>query len=74
MASEKDPSPQFTGGVGFAVNLNIERIFAQGSELLVGEFKSSADLAVGGRVNLENLNDRSRLCGRAIVKMGARCS
>lgn len=74
MASKKDPSPQFTGGVGFAVNLNIERIVAQGSELLVGEFKSSPDLAVGGRVNLENLNDRSRLCGWAIVKMGACCS
>ena len=48
MASEKDPSPQFTGGVVFAVNLNIERIVAQGSELLVGEFKSSPDLSVGG--------------------------
>ena len=74
MVAEKDPSPQFTGGVGFAVNLNIERIVAKGSELLVGEFKSSPDLAVGGRVNLENLNDRSRLGGWAIVKMGARCS
>ena len=73
MASEKDPSPQFTGGVGFAVNLNIERIVAQGSELLVGEFKSSPDFAVGGRVNLENLDDRSRLGGRAVVKVGTRC-
>ena len=50
------------------MNLNIERIVAQGSELLVGEFKNSPDLSVGGRVNLENLNDRTRLCGRAVVK------
>ena len=37
--------PQFTGGVVFAVNLNIERIVAQGSELLAGEFKNSPDLS-----------------------------
>ena len=56
------------------MNLNIERIVAQGSELLVGEFKNSPDLSIGGRVNLEHLNDRTRLCGRAVVNVGTcRC-